>query len=328
MSVRFHSAESVRLQQQQARRDAGVKRRRIALQEPLTRLITMDSARETVTQAVELDVLIGRDDVPTLYEPIYERLASDTLPRVVPTNLITEADCVFLETFEGGEVRFGTLSPGQRGNVEIRKFTTGFAYTEENEMFDEDWAVQRFYTSMGRAYNALLNHVHLGAILSFTYTGANQTAADTTGATVLDRTRNTIINGYRASATAKRPGTILLAATADRFQIEDTLARRWDNVGNQLPAADMITDVILYDGWTGKVGRKTYSYPGVTAKKAYLIQPKQRFVEVVKTRDGQDLVFDIGNPDVSRGISDQIVGKTWRTIYADVGAAVQELTLP
>jgi hypothetical protein len=324
-NIRIVSKEAI----QAERRQRGHVVPHATLNEPMTRLATSQQGIEAIRNKVILDVNEGREEIPTLYEAIYNALRSDTLPRTIDLNIISNAQAVFFERLEGEEVRFGTLAAGTPGSVTLRNWSTGFEWTREMEMFNEEYRVELWNQEFGRSYNALLNHLHLSPILTHAYAAANKTAADTTGATLLDKTRNTVVNGLRAAATAKRPASVLLASSSDKYTLQDALARRFDSVGNELPAIEGVDTIIYYDGEDDlTVGEKTYSYAGVTAKKAYLIRPKRQFRELVRTQDGQDLIIDMGNPDVSRGILDQIIAHTYRTIYAAVAGNVQELTLP
>ncbi len=326
--LRIVSHETERARRRDDRQRTGQPLKRLRLVEPIKRLITTSEGAASIADKVELDVNEGREAVPTLYEALYRRLASDTLPRTIDLNLIASAQAVFLERFEGGEVHFGHLAKGTPATVSIKNYSTGFEWTREQEMFDELWRIEEYNRSVGEAYNALLNHLHFGPLLAFTYTGANVTAADATaGASLLDRTRTTLVNALRTSTTQKRPGSVLVAASTDRFQIEDAIARRYDNVGNQLPELPIDT-VVYYDGWTVSVGPKTYTYGGVASKTAYLVQPERKLRELVRTENGQDLIVERGDGDVSRRIVEQMAAHTYRTVYADVAGSTQQITLP
>jgi hypothetical protein len=86
---------------------------------------------------------------------------------------------------------------------------------------------------MGEAYNALLNHIHLYPIINFNYAAKNKTPADATGATLLEKMRNTIKAAlipwlHRIKTpTPKLPGDriILLAHSSRRWDIEESLQR-------------------------------------------------------------------------------------------------------
>jgi hypothetical protein len=294
------------------------------LPQPVKRLITTADGLGVLATGITINVNEGRLDNPTLYEPLYQSTTNADFPRLVPTNLLGNAAVVFLQRFEGGEVKFGHIAKGSVSSVPIVNYSAGFEYTSEMLDFNETWAIDDFNRAFGEAYNALLNHIHLSPLLTFSYTGANQTPADATGATLLDKTRNTLIDAIRTAATAKRPGSILLASSANKYQLEDAIARRFDSVGNSLPAVSDISTIIYYDGHSLTVGPKTYSYAGVTAGKAYLLQPKRRLRELVK----RDLFIETGSPDTSRRIEDQIVAHTYRGAYVDVAGSTEEITLP
>lgn len=296
--------------------------------EQLIRLMTTEDGAELVRRKVILDVNEGREDVPLLYGLIYDRMADDNMPRTVDTNIVAEADVVFLSRFEGEEAIFGGLSAGVSSSFPILNWSAGFAWTREHRKYNETFRIERFNQGFGRAYNALCNHLHLGPILAYTYGAPNITAADATGATLIDRFRLTLQNGLRAASLAERPASILLANSAQKYNIEDAIARRTDNNGNVLPALDGIGAIIYYDGWSATVNGKTYSYPGVSTTYGYLIRPKRKFVEAIATEGGQDLIVVTGNPDVSRGIEAQMVGHTYRGVYADIAGSVQRVTWP
>lgn len=291
---------------------------------PMKRLITSSDGLAAFAEKIRIDVNEGRENVPLLYQAIYQTLNNANFPRNVSTNLISQAAVVFLQRVEGGEVYFGTLAPNAEGTVPITNYSTGLEYTREMIMYDETWTAEERNRSAGEAYNALLNHVHLGPILSFSYGSANQTPADSTGATQLEKDYNTFDAALQTAAVAKRPGTVLLASSANRRRIERALAGWNDSVGNPQQPLSEISTIIYYDGWTVTVGPKTYTYAGVTAGKCYLIQPKRRFRELVK----RELEIVTGNPDVSRGIEDQVVWHTDRGVYADIANSVEEITLP
>ena len=299
---------------------------------PLSRLVTTSDGLAAFARKVIVDVNVGRDDVPLLYGPIYDTLSDDGLPRNVSTNLIAEAAIVFLRRYEGGEVRFGTMTSGTEDTVPIVNYSAGFEYTRENLMYDESWAIDRFNKAFGRAYNALLNHIHLGAIDAYSYGSGNLTAASAVGTGIIEHTRQTLIDGLTAAADARRPASVLLTSGANRYKIQDAIERRTDTNGNVLPGISDIDTLIFYDGYSITVGNgtasRTYTYPGITANKAYLIRPKAKMIELVKTQGGQDMYIVTGNPDVTRNIEDQIVAHTYRGLYADLAGSVQKLTLP
>ena len=309
---------------------AGRKPARVILKQPYARLITTSEGMGAVTNKVVIEVADAREDVPLLYGPIYRSIRSDDLPKNIDTDYLINADVVFLQRWEGGEVYFGRLSKGAPATFPIVNYSAGFEWTREVEMYNELWRIELLNQAFGRAYNALLNHLHLSPILTYSYTAANQTPADATaGADLYTRMRNTLIAAYRTAATAKRPGNILLINSADRFTLADSMVRRFDNNGNALTAVDFIDTVIMYDGYSITVGDKTYTYTGVTAGKGYLIRAQDKMVEAVKTEGGRDLTIETDTqPDISRRIAGQMMAHTYRGVYADIANSVEEITFP
>jgi hypothetical protein len=196
--------------------------------------------------------------------------------------------------------------------------------------------------AFGEAYNALLNHIHIFPILAGPavnysapgYASANKTAAVWTKADgsagtdsdydLLMTYRETLKKGLKDARKAGRPATVLLAPSVDEIDINEAVGRMTLTSGRILPALTDITSFVYYDGWTTKVGGKTYTYEGVPTTKIYLIRPRGGFKELVK----HDLQVQSNSGDLSRLISAQVVGVARRGIYAALAENVQELTVP
>lgn len=300
------------------------------LGKPLGELLTTPAGLDALLKKTVVDVDYGREQVPLLYQPIYRRIQDERFPRFVDTRVVTQARAVFLEHYEGAEVRFGSRVVVGPQQVEIKVWTTGFEWSEESQEFDETWALAEFNRSIGEAYNALLNHLHLGPIITYNYPAKNKTAASTSGQTYFEKLRNTIRNALKHAAQDKNPvtgrgrrPTILLANSVNRQDIEDLFSRQQIN-GTVYPPISGIDVLIFYDGWEIAVGGQTYSYPGVPADKVYLIEPQRVFVELVK----HDLRVDALDADLSRLRAGGIVARAYRGVLAVPEDAVEEVTLP
>lgn len=280
-------------------------------------------------QRYEVDT--GRGEEPVLYTPLYNIINDPNLPRNVSINTLGPGGVVFEEVAEGGEVKFASLSSGER-SVRIRHYGVGLEYSKDMVLFNELWNLAIVERAAGKAYNALLNHVHLYPILNYAYAAANQTAADATGSTLSDKMLLTFENAVTNATednTNHRPGPyVLLASPSDRFKIERALTVvPQEGFTRQSSVIGMIPQIIYYNGWTGTRGAKTTTYPGVTAGKAYLIDVSNRdmdFQSFVK----QDLTQERGNPDVSRFILEQVIWDVYFGVYANPLRAVEEITLP
>ena len=89
--------------------------------------------------------------------------------------------------------------------------------------------------AFGEAHNAILNHLHLGPIIGYSYKAANKTGpvyvdetakalANATGSHYTLSLRATLRQALKDARAAKRPGTILLASSADQEDIADAMA--------------------------------------------------------------------------------------------------------
>ncbi len=296
------------------------------LSRPIGEMLTSGSLEQfkDLLRKVVLDVELGREQVQLLYQPVYERIQDANLPRVIDAKWALTGTVVFTEHIEGEEVKFGRLQAEQGPTARILTYAAGFEYTKEMKDFNEAFSMELLNRGIGEAYNALLNHIHLYPILSFNYPAANKTAYQgVTGDLAWVGVYKTLTKAIADAAKAKRPGTVLLASTADQANIEMALKGGHQIEGTVYPAVSGIQSVIYYDGWETTVGKKTYSYPGVTPGKAYLIRPKRGFKELVK----QDLRVEATSGDLSRLVESQIVAYAYRGVYCAVEENVQEIAL-
>lgn len=291
---------------------------------PLGEMLTSDQGRKELLKKVVLDVEMGREEVPLLYGSIYDQLSDPNFPKVFDAPWVQYGVVVFAEIKEGNEVKFGTLRAEQGPTARIATYGAGFEYTEEMEKFNESFNITILNKAFGEAYNALLNHLHLGPFITATYAAGNQTAAQgDAGDPLTLKVKKTLQKAVADAAKAKRPGSVLLAGSARKVDIEPAL-KEMTVAGTNYAAIGEIQTVIYYDGWDIQVGKKSYSYPGVADNKAYLIRPKKGFKELIK----QDLLVDANDGDLSRLVTAQLVGRAYRGVYAAIAQNVQEITLP
>jgi len=295
------------------------------LSRPIGEMLTSGSVEQfkELLRKVVLDVELGREQVQLLYQPIYDRIQDANLPRVLDAKWALTGTVVFTEHMEGEEVKFGRLQAEQGPVARILTYTAGFEYTKEMKDFNEAFSVEILNRAIGEAYNALLNHMHLSPFIAATYTSSTTSYQGKATEPTWLRIYKTITKAIADAAAAKRPGTVLLASTADQANIEMALRGGHQIEGTVYPAISGIQSVIYYDGWEVTVGKKSYSYAGVTPGKAYLIRPKRGFKELVK----QDLRIEATAGDLSRLIESQIVGYAYRGVYAAVEENCQEITL-
>jgi hypothetical protein len=304
------------------------------LGKPIGEMLTNETARKELVQKVVLDVELGREQVPVLYTPIYERIQDPNFPQDFEAKWAQYGTVIFFEHLEGEEVKFGSLQAEKGPIAHIRGYAAGFEYTKEIQLFNQTFNLELLNRAFGEAHNAILNHLHLGPIIGYSYKTANKTGpvyvdekgktlANSTGSHYILSLRATLRQALKDARTARRPGSILLANSADQEDIAEAMSS-FTIQATPYRALSGITDIVYYDGWTAKVGKKDYSYPGVTAGKAYLIRPKRGFKELIK----QDLLINATMGDITRLVESQIVGDFWRGVFAAIDENVQEITFP
>lgn len=300
---------------------------------PIGEMMTSETARRELVQKVVLDVELGREEVPVLYKPIYETLQDPNFPKEFEAKWAQYGTVVFFEHLEGEEVKFGSLQAEEGPIARLKGYAAGFEYTKEMEIFNQTFNFELLNKAFGEAHNAILNHLHLGPIIGHSYKVTNKTGpvyikADGSKGTAADAhfilsMRETLRQALTDSRTAKRPGTVLLANSANKEDIEDALSSFTINA-TPYGAVGGITDIVYYDGWEAQVSKKKYTYNGVPAGKAYLIRPKRGFKELIK----QELQVQATMGDLTRLVEAQVVGDFWRGVFAAVDENVQEITLP
>lgn len=300
------------------------------LLQPASEMITTSQGAMDLLDKVRIDIDVGLAEVPLLYQPLYERINGPFPGGSVQIggDVLFDANVVFLEKFEAGEIVFGTLAKsGAPSFVPISTYAAGFEWTEDMLEYDRSYEIGMNARAFGRSYNYLLNHNHFSPILAYTYTAPNQTPANAAaGEGLVQHTLRTFQDAYRTAAMAvpQRIPTWILANEADRFTIEDALLTPvLDAQGNPLRRVPL-EGIIYYNGATVTNGVKNFVYPGVTAGKCYFIAPRLRMKELVH----HDLRVDIGPADISRLVEGQQVARTRRGLYLDIANSVEEVTLP
>lgn len=312
------------------RREAGFEVEVAELERPIGEMISTSDGLMDLVQKVRIDVAFGQAEVPLLYEPIYRRIPGPFPGKAVDIGENTlQANVVFFEKFEGGEVQFGTLQKGVPATARLRTWAAGFEWTEDMEEWDSTWSFELVNQAFGRAYNQFLNHAHLSPICApvSAYPASNKTAADVTASTTVEeRVLRTFQAAYKHAvmATPQRTPSVILASETDRFLLEAALLNPIrDAQGNALPRVPIDT-IIYYDGAQVEMGTELYTYPGVTSGLAYFIYPKRTMLELVH----HDLRIDADRPDISRLVEAQVIGRTRRGIYASLNETVEEVTFP
>lgn len=132
----------------------------LKLKKSLKEMITTSDGAMDLIQKVRVDVEFGQAEVPLLYQPIYDMIPGPFPGRAIQLgeNLL-QANVIFLEKWEGGEVQFGELSRGVPKFVTLQTYAAAFEYTEDMIEWDSTFELEMLNRAMGRSYNYLLNHI-------------------------------------------------------------------------------------------------------------------------------------------------------------------------
>lgn len=287
---------------------------------------TDDGAAEWV-EKITYDIAAGRDAVPLVYKDIYTTKTDANFPLTMTEKQFGQVQTVFLEKFEGGEVKFGSLGAGVEKTVTFHTWATGVEYDEDIVEYNQTWRVADIGQSFGESYNKLLNHLHLDPIISgsYTTTGGGLAAqkakqeATTSPAAQLIAWDTSLAKTLQNALTVLPRGSKLLVNSLDLPALEDAIAGSMlaDLSPSFVKRTLSPSDFIVYEGDSITVGGKTYTYTGVAQGYAYLVAPKTNFIEYIK----HDLRVDSNDGDLSRLILAQVVGRARRAVLAGLTGA-------
>src|SRR5688572_8718814 len=121
------------------------------LEAPIGEMISTSDGLMDLVEKVRVDVAFGQAEVPVLYEPIYRRVNGPFPGKTVDIGENTlQANVVFFEKLEGGEVQFGTLQKGVPATARLRTWAAGFEWTEDMEEWDSTWQFEMVNQAFGR----------------------------------------------------------------------------------------------------------------------------------------------------------------------------------
>ncbi len=314
--------------------------KRLRMTKPVGEFLGTGNMVEELAQYVTVDIESGRQEVPLLYKGVYDTRTNPNFPKFIDSGFSMFADAVFLQHLEGQEVRFGTTRAEMGPVVPILTYSSGFEWDEDVEEFDEGWRVGLANEAIGKAYNALLNHLHFSPFINSDYTVAtgfgNETAYQThASGDRLESIRLTLRQAlYDASLKvdsfgrkhAIRP-TVALCNLATAYELNDALSlisdqsgianpgaseffigRRSDTAGPN-PSVNQISTIIAYEGESMQMGNLIWNYGTFANNQVVLVQPRRNAWEFIK----HDLRVDTERPsDLSRLIIAQMVARARR----------------
>lgn len=330
--------------------------KKLRLTKPVGEFLGTGNMMEELAQYVTVDIESGREEIPLLYKPVYQTFTNPNFPRIIDSGFSIFGDVVFLQHMEGQEVRFGTTRGEMGPTVPMVTYSAGFEWDEDVEEYDEGWRISIANEAIGRAYNALLNHLHMWPLINSDYsvaTGFGNTTAYqahpsgdrlesirlTLRQALFDAAQKTDSFGRKH---AIRP-TIALCNLATAYEVNDALnligdqsgigagvnnndlflGRRSDTAGPN-PSVNQVSTVVAYEGESIQMGNLIWNYGTLADNRVLLIQPKRNLFEYIK----HDLRVDTERPaDLSRLIAAQMVARTRRGLLAVPESSVWEVAL-
>jgi len=241
---------------------------------------------------------------------------------------------------QGQAVPQGTIMGGETDAIAFKIYATGFNYTLLLSLFNQTFDLERMNDGVAVAHAAKKDDLAMSPILDYTYTGTQQTAADTTvsaGAQeLLYRTLSNAIDdmGKRSEPSKGEHDKYLVASdltvlcsTYDSHHIAPLVASGLPSVNQmRLPPLTAITKIVTYDDTTIEFPETTDTYTGVTAGTIYLVKSNNRMMIPIKR--ALTMEFD-PNPSVPTLSKEERAWYIVESIYnTGIASYIQEVTLP
>ena len=198
----------------------------------------------------------------------------------------------------GDSVKLIQQATGTTDTVDMQARGLGWAQSLINLLYDDLYTIEKVIRAASQAYIDMRNSKTAGVIIGATYVASQKQAADATGSTYDTKMYNTWrkaikkirgLKDYRGDQIPINiPSLSILCNSYDTWSIARAIQGQLQSSGGKGSgdvysmnlAALPIDSIIEYDrGMThGKTwGKKTLSYPGVTAGTAYLFVPREYF---------------------------------------------------
>jgi len=299
---------------------------------------------QSLWDALGIDISVRKAAMGTVRENFYNIIDMPNSDKVFKSTEFFPYAIVFEENNgEGQPVKQGESRAGQYETIEHYIYAAGFTWTLLAELFDKSIDPEKISDAVMLGYNAKRDDLSISPILNFSYSGVQQTAADTTGDGRQELLYNTLENaiddlGERNDPISGRKidasDLAILASPLDAKHIArvaggfspQTSVEGGVSGPKNLPAIQQISRVVSYDGETIEGRSKTITYSGVTNGTAYLIK-KNRYNNVGIKRNLQLEVDQ--RPDVKTLSREE---RSWYFVEGQqttgIQYFIQEITLP
>lgn len=298
---------------------------------------------DNLWDAVRIDATVRKAAMPTVRQLIYNITTNPNFTRTINPTEISPFGVVFEENNGHGQaIPQGETLGGGFESITILIYAAGFTWDLMATLFDRTITPERLMDAVMVGANAKQDDIAISPILDFTYSGVQQTPANTaSGAGRQELLYLTLEDAIDDLGDREHPVTgrklstsdlLVLAAPYDAKHIA-RVARGLPSVNEkEYPGLTEIRQVVEYDGESVILRDRTITYDGVTKGTAYMLIPASAlsangYMEIAIKR-GLTVEVDL-NPDVKTLAQEEraywFAEGVW---YKGIQYFVQEITLP
>ena len=293
--------------------------------------------------AIRIDVSIRKAGLPTIRQFIYDVITNPNFTRDINPTEITPHGVVFEENNGHGQaIPQGETTGGGFSTIQILIYAAGFTWDLIGELFDLTITPESIADAVSVGENALKDNIAINPILIFSYSGVQQTAANTlSGANRQELLYLTLEDGLDDLGNRNHPITDRALNVMDVVILAHPFdARHIARVATGLPSTNErvygsiseINRVIAYDDEVIRQRSKTTTYTGVTQGTAYMIIPASAAAgnDYMKIAVKRDLTIEVDTqPDVTTLTRERRAYWFAEGIWTHgIQYFIQELTLP
>lgn len=245
---------------------------------------TLPTDWQNLWDALRIDVSVRKEATPTIRQLFYNINENANYDKTVNISEISPFGVAFEENNGHGQaVAQGETLGGAYDSITMVLYAAGFTWDLMASLFDRTITPERLMDAVMVGYNAKLDDIAMSPILDYSYSGAQQTAANTTsGAGRQELLYLTYQDALEDLAARLHPVTNRRLSVSNCLLLNhptDALHSSWVTSGlpsvneRRYPALTQIRGIVEYDGESIPLRDRTITYSGVTEGTAYLAIP-------------------------------------------------------
>lgn len=294
---------------------------------------------QTLVDASRIQLAVNKalnTTVRDFFYNIYDRPQATAIENV---NELYEDAILFEENDgTGQQVEMGEMRGGQTDTVTQRIYAAGLTYDLKKYLFDPTFDMAKANRAIVRGEVAKKDDTALAPIINYSYSGTQQTAANTSGSTREENLWLTISDALEDIVNRRDPvtserlipmGCVMLAHPVDAMHLAEVLPG-FDNVSQNVKRRQALTQISRVVGYEGARiqtrSKGLVTFTDLTEKTAYIVVPNRRML--ISRKRPLQMNIDT-NPDVLRLARERMSWWYCEGLYNDgIGYYIQEVTLP